>query len=67
MPTGRLTHEHARQIHGIRRFRDEFVHGILGAERAIELARNGGQRAVRRLVRRAAAHVELGHATRPGP
>ena len=51
------TNKHACQICGIRRLGDELVHGVLGTERTIELAPDGCQRAVRRLVRRATAHV----------
>ena len=57
LPT--LTYEHARQICGIRRFSDKIIHGILGAERPVELARDGGKRTVCRFVRRTAAHVQL--------
>jgi hypothetical protein len=53
------TCEHTCEICGIRRFGDKIVHGIFGAERSVELARDGGKRPVRRFVRCTTAHVQL--------
>jgi len=53
------TYEHACQIYGVRRFGNKFVYGILGAERSVEFACDGGERSVRRFVCRSAAHVQL--------
>jgi hypothetical protein len=51
------TYEHACEIRGVRRFSDEIVHGIFGAERSVELAGDGGKRPVRRFVCCTTAHV----------
>jgi hypothetical protein len=57
------TYEHACEICGIRRFGDKIVHSILGAERSVELARDGGKRPVCRFVRCTTAHVQLRYTT----
>ena len=57
------TYEHAGQVCGVSRFGDELIHGVFGAKRAVQLARNGRQRSIRRLVRRPATHIEPRHAT----
>ena len=53
------TYEHACEVCRVSRFGDELIHGILGTERAVQLPRNSRQRAIRRLVRRPAAHIQL--------
>ena len=54
----RHTDEHARQVGGICRLCQQLVDSVLDAERLVQLARDGCQRTVRRLVDATAAHVD---------
>lgn len=55
------TYEHACKICGISRFGYKIVHSILGAERSVELSRDGGKRTICRFVCRTATHVQLSY------
>ena len=58
------TYEHASQVCGVRSFGDKLIHGVFGTERTVQLTRHGRQRAIRRLVRRPAAHIKPRRASR---
>ena len=51
------TYEHASKVCRVSCFGDKLIHGVFGTERTVQLTRHGSQRAIRRLVRRPAAHI----------